>query len=115
YGGGIGAVEHHSESPEAQFVMTAGLTVVTPSNPHDAFWMMRQAIASADPVVFLEPKQRYWETGEVGDAADLDLHRSRVVHAGDDVTVMAYGPTVRTCLDAAAECDESLDVIDLRS
>ena len=115
YGGGIGAVEHHSESPEAQFVMTPGLTVVTPSNAHDAFWMMRQAIASDDPVIFLEPKQRYWDTGEVRDEAGLGLHESRVARRGDDVTVVGYGPVVKTCLAAADEADASLEVIDLRS
>lgn len=115
YGGGIGAVEHHSESPEAQFVMTPGLTVVSPSNAHDAYWMIQQAIATDDPVVFMEPKQRYWDTGTVRDEADLDLHQSSVVRPGDDVTVIAYGPTVKTCLEAADEADESLEVIDLRS
>ena len=115
YGGGIGAVEHHSESPEAQFVMTPGLTVVTPSNAHDAFWMMRQAIASDDPVIFLEPKQRYWDTGEVGDEAGIGLHESRVAREGSDVTVVGYGPVVKTCLAAADEAGASLEVIDLRS
>ncbi|MTB89655.1 alpha-ketoacid dehydrogenase subunit beta [Aeromicrobium senzhongii] len=115
YGGGIGAVEHHSESPEAQFVMTPGLTVVSPSNPHDAFWMIQQAIASDDPVVFLEPKQRYWDTGEVGDEPGLGLHESRVVRDGDGVTVVGYGPVVKTCLAAADESDVPLEVIDLRS
>ncbi|GAA2085425.1 alpha-ketoacid dehydrogenase subunit beta [Aeromicrobium tamlense] len=115
YGGGIGAVEHHSESPEAQFVMTPGLTVVTPSNAHDAFWMMRQAIASDDPVIFLEPKQRYWDTGEVGDEAGIGLHQSRVAREGSDVTVVGYGPVVKTCLAAADEAEASLEVIDLRS
>ncbi|MET1132345.1 MAG: alpha-ketoacid dehydrogenase subunit beta [Aeromicrobium sp.] len=115
YGGGIGAVEHHSESPEAQFVGTPGLTVVTPSNAHDAFWMMRQAIASDDPVIFLEPKQRYWDTSEVRDEAGLGLHESRVARQGDDVTVVGYGPVIKTCLAAADEADASLEVIDLRS
>ncbi|GAA3539770.1 2-oxoisovalerate dehydrogenase subunit beta [Aeromicrobium flavum] len=115
YGGGIGAVEHHSESPEAQFVMTPGLTVVSPSTPHDAYWMIQQAIASDDPVVFLEPKQRYWDISEVGDAAGLGLHESRVVRSGDDVTVVGYGPVVKTCLQAADEADVSAEVIDLRS
>jgi 2-oxoisovalerate dehydrogenase E1 component beta subunit len=115
YGGGIGAVEHHSESPEAQFVMTPGLTVVSPSTPHDAFWMIQQAIASDDPVVFLEPKQRYWDTGEVGDSAGLGLHRSRVVRSGEEVTIVGYGPVVKTCLEAVDEAGVSADVIDLRS
>ncbi|HUS21413.1 MAG TPA: alpha-ketoacid dehydrogenase subunit beta, partial [Aeromicrobium sp.] len=69
YGGGIGAVEHHSESPEAQFILTPGLKVVTPATPHDAYWMIQQAIAADDPVIFLEPKRRYWQTGTV----DVDV------------------------------------------
>ena len=119
FGGGIGAVEHHSESPEAYFAHTAGLKVVACSNPNDAYWMLQQAITSDDPIVFLEPKRRYWEKGEV----DLDtpggpLHASRVVRPGTDVTVVAYGPMVRTCLDAAAAAEEdgrSIEVIDLRT
>ena len=119
FGGGIGAVEHHSESPEAYFAHTAGLKVVACSNPADAYWMVQQAISSDDPIIFLEPKRRYWEKGEVSrDAAPSELHRSRVVRAGNDVTVLAYGPMVRTALDAATAADEdgrSLEVIDLRT
>ena len=117
FGGGIGAVEHHSESPEAQFVMTAGLKVVSCASPHDAYWMIQQAIASDDPIVFMEPKRRYWETGEIGDAAD-PLHVSRIVRPGSSATLLTYGPMVRTCLDAAlaAEADGlDLEVIDLRT
>ncbi len=119
FGGGIGAVEHHSESPEAQFALTAGLKVVSCSTPHDAYWMIQQAIASDDPVVFMEPKRRYWESGEVdtGDAG-IDLWSSAVRRSGTDATVIAYGPMVKTCLDAAvAAADEGLEleVIDLRS
>ncbi len=65
FGGGIGAVEHHSESPEAQFALTAGLKVVSCSNANDAYWMIQQAIASDDPIVFMEPKRRYWDQAEV--------------------------------------------------
>ncbi|TDB75380.1 alpha-ketoacid dehydrogenase subunit beta [Micromonospora sp. KC723] len=122
YGGGIGAVEHHSESPEAYFAHTAGLKVVTCANPQDAYVMIQQAIASDDPVVFLEPKRRYWEKGPVDLDAPLSaaypLHASRVVRPGTDATVLAYGPMVRTCLDAAtaaAEDGRELEVIDLRS
>ncbi len=117
FGGGIGAVEHHSESPEGQFVLTAGLKVVSPSNAHDAYWMIQQAIASDDPVVFMEPKRRYWENGEVGDE-DLPLHVSRVVREGSDATLLAYGPMVRTCLDAAEAAQaegRELEVVDLRT
>lgn len=115
YGGGIGAVEHHSESPEAQFVLTAGLKVVSPSNANDAYWMIQQAIASDDPIVFFEPKQRYWDSGPIADEPDLGLHESRLVHPGEDVTVLAYGPTVKTALAAATEAEDSVEVIDLRS
>ncbi|WP_371480429.1 alpha-ketoacid dehydrogenase subunit beta [Kitasatospora sp. NBC_00315] len=118
YAGGIGAVEHHSESHEAYFAHTAGLRVVTPSNAHDAHWMLRQAIASDDPVIFLEPKRRYWDKAEVGDTADLPLHDARIARHGTDATLIAYGPMVKVCLDAAAAAEEDgrrLEVVDLRS
>jgi 2-oxoisovalerate dehydrogenase E1 component beta subunit len=122
YGGGIGAVEHHSESPEALFAHTPGLKVVTCANPADAYTMIRQAIISDDPIVFFEPKRRYWEKGEVDLDADLrsayPLHSARVTRPGRDATVIAYGPMVRTALDAAtaaAEDGRDLEVIDLRS
>jgi pyruvate dehydrogenase E1 component beta subunit len=119
FGGGIGAVEHHSESPEAYFAHTAGLKVVSCSNPDDAYWMIQQSIESDDPIVFMEPKRRYWEKGQVNvDAASAPLHVSRVVRAGTDATVLAYGPMVRTALDAAtaaAEDGRELEVIDLRT
>ncbi|WP_405091870.1 alpha-ketoacid dehydrogenase subunit beta [Micromonospora sp. NBC_01392] len=122
YGGGIGAVEHHSESPEAYFAHTAGLKVVTCANPQDAYVMIQQAIASDDPIVFLEPKRRYWEKGQVDLDAPLTdaypLHSARVARPGTDATVLAYGPMVRTALDAAtaaAEDGRELEVIDLRT
>jgi pyruvate dehydrogenase E1 component beta subunit len=119
-GGGIGAVEHHSESPEAYFTHTAGLRVVTCSNPVDAFSMIQQSIASPDPVIFFEPKRRYWDKAEVEvDGTDwTPLHEARVVQPGEHVTVLAYGPSVKTCLEAAAAAaseGRSLEVIDLRS
>jgi len=120
YGGGIGAVEHHSESPEAYFAHTAGLRVVTPSNPVDAYWMIQQAIACDDPVIFLEPKRRYWDKAELDPSAQprASLDAARVVRPGTDVTVVCYGPMVRTCLEAAgAAANEgaSIEVVDLRS
>jgi 2-oxoisovalerate dehydrogenase E1 component subunit beta len=122
FGGGIGAVEHHSESPEAYFAHTAGLKVVSCSNPTDAYWMIQQAIASDDPVVFFEPKRRYWEKSEVdtsGSLADAyPLFRSRIVRPGTDATVIAYGTMVRTALEAAEAAStegRELEVIDLRS
>jgi 2-oxoisovalerate dehydrogenase E1 component beta subunit len=119
FGGGIGAVEHHSESPEAYFAHTPGLRVVTPSNANDAYWMIQQSIASTDPVMFFEPKRRYWQKGQVNlDEAQLDLHSARVVREGTDVTIATYGPMVHTSLQAAevaASEGISIEVIDLRS
>jgi pyruvate dehydrogenase E1 component beta subunit len=119
FGGGIGAVEHHSESPEAYFAHTAGLKVVSCSNPVDAHFMIQQAIASDDPVLFFEPKRRYWEKAEVDTSLTPDpLWQARVVREGNDATLIAYGPMVKTCLDAATAAEEdgrSLEVVDLRS
>ena len=119
FGGGIGAVEHHSESPEAYFAHTAGLKVVTCANPVDGHFMIQQAIASDDPVIFFEPKRRYWEKAEVDVTATPDpLWQARIVRAGTDLTLIAYGPMVRTCLEAAAAAageGHQLEVIDLRS
>jgi len=119
YGGGIGAVEHHSESPEGQFVLTPGLKVVTPATAEDGYWMIQQAIEAEDPVIFLEPKRLYWQTGSVDlDATPTSLWSSVVRREGTDATLIAYGPTVSTCLEAAevAESDGvDLAVIDLRS
>lgn len=119
-GGGIGAVEHHSESPESYFAHTAGLRVVYPSNPADGFHMIQQSISCDDPVVFLEPKRRYWDSGEVDvdAAAELPLHRARVVRTGRDGTLVAYGSMVATALDAARIAEgegHDLEVVDLRS
>jgi pyruvate dehydrogenase E1 component beta subunit len=120
FGGGIGAVEHHSESPEAQFAHTPGLKVVACSNPVDGYWMIQQAIASDDPVIFLEPKRQYHaDKAELDETASPEpLFTSRVVRPGTDVTVLAYGPTVKTALrtaEAAAGEGRALEVIDLRT
>ena len=116
FGGGIGAVEHHSESPEAYFAHTAGLRVVACSNPVDAYFMIQQAVADDDPVIFFEPKRRYWEKAELDTSATPDpLYSSRVLREGTDATLLAYGPMVKTALDAAAAWDRSLEVIDLRT
>ncbi|GGS96487.1 2-oxoisovalerate dehydrogenase subunit beta [Planobispora rosea] len=120
-GGGIGAVEHHSESPEAYFTHTSGLRVVACSNPADAYTMIQQAIRCDDPVIFFEPKRRYWEKAEVDTSATdgwFPLGRARIARPGTDVTLLAYGPMVKTCLEAAAAAEEdgrSLEVVDLRS
>jgi len=120
FGGGIGSPEHHSESPESYFVHTSGLRVVACSTAEDAYWMIQQAIACDDPVIFFEPKRRYhdrleFDTGRA--EAPRGLFDAHIVRPGTDCTVVAYGPTVRTCLEAgvaAAEEGTSLEVIDLR-
>ncbi|GAA0927041.1 alpha-ketoacid dehydrogenase subunit beta [Pseudonocardia zijingensis] len=117
-GGGIGAVEHHSESNEAYFAHTAGLRVVCCSGPQDAHWMVRQALAGDDPVIFYEPKRRYWSKAEVSDEPDLPLDRARVVRPGRDVTLLTYGGMVATCLqaaEAATEDGRDIEVVDLRT
>jgi pyruvate dehydrogenase E1 component beta subunit len=119
YGGGIGAIEHHSESPEAYFAHTPGLRVISPSNPNDAYWMIQQAIKSEDPVLFFEPKRRYWQKGPVDlDNPPAGMHDAHILRNGTDVTVVAYGPMVATALQAAeiaATEGRSLEVIDIRS
>ncbi|WP_030827942.1 alpha-ketoacid dehydrogenase subunit beta [Streptomyces hygroscopicus] len=119
YGGGIGAVEHHSESPEALFAHVAGLKVVSPANASDAYWMLQQAIGSDDPVIYFEPKRRYHDKSEVDTSAiPGPLHAARVARPGADLTLAAYGPMVKVCMDAAAAASEegkSLEVVDLRS
>jgi 2-oxoisovalerate dehydrogenase E1 component beta subunit len=119
FGGGIGAVEHHSESPEAYFAHTAGLKVVSCSNPVDGYFMIQQAIKSDDPIIFFEPKRRYWEKADVDTSMTPDaLWSARVVRPGTDATLLAYGPMVKTCMDATTAAEEdgrSLEVVDLRS
>ena len=122
WAGGIGAAEHHSESPEAYFVHTAGLRVIAVSNPEDAYRSLRQAIASDDPVIFFEPKRLYHHKGEVdleaplADAPPMGL--ARVVRAGTDATLITYGAMVSTALQATEAAEDegiSIEVIDLRS
>ena len=119
YGGGIGAVEHHSESPEAYFAHTPGLRVISPSNPNDAYWMIQQAIESNDPVIFFEPKRRYWQKGMVNlDTPPSGMHDAKVLREGTQVTLVSYGPMIPTALQAAevaAAEGTSIEVIDLRS
>jgi 2-oxoisovalerate dehydrogenase E1 component beta subunit len=119
YGGGIGGVEHHCDSSEVYYTHTAGLRVVTPGTPGDAYALLRQAIECPDPVIFLEPKRRYWSR----ESAALDhrgpgLDRAVVRRPGTDVTLIAYGGTLQTAVDAAeaaAAEGRSVEVVDLRS
>jgi 2-oxoisovalerate dehydrogenase E1 component beta subunit len=119
YGGGIGAVEHHSESPEAYFAHTPGLRVISPSNSNDAYWMIQQAIESNDPVIFFEPKRRYWQKGTVNlDTPPSGMHDAKVIREGTQVTLVSYGPMIPTALQAAevaAAEGTSIEVVDLRS
>ena len=122
FGGGIGAVEHHSESPEALFAHTPGLRVIACGGPADAYTMIQQATASDDPVIFFEPKRRYWDKEEVDTDAQLadalPMDKARVLVPGTDVTVLCYGPMVRTCAEAAVAATSdgrSIEVVDLRS
>ena len=119
YGGHIGAVEHHQESPEAYFAHTPGLRLVSPSTPHDAYWMIQEAIASNDPVMFFEPKSRYWHKGPVNlTQNESPLHSSKVVRTGTDVTLVGHGAMVTVLLQAAEIAQgegTSVEVVDLRS
>ena len=119
YGGGIGSIEHHSESPEALFAHTAGLRIMAPSNAHDAYWMIQQAAACQDPVIFFEPKRRYWLKGEVDTQNPAaDAFKAQVIRPGEDATIVTYGPLVPVALaaaEAALEDGRSVEVIDLRS
>lgn len=120
HGGGIGAIEQHSESPEALFAHTAGLRILAPADSQDAYWMTRQAIESDDPVIMLEPKRRYWLKGDVDpdERPELTPWQGRVRRPGTDVTLVAWGPSVPLAMESAeAAAAEGLDleVIDARS
>lgn len=119
YGGHIRAIEHHQESPEAYFAHTPGLRVVAPSTANDAYWMIQQAIQSPDPVLFFEPKAKYWQKGDVDPTAPLaGLHETRIARTGTDCTVVGYGAMVTTLLQAAEVAQsegKSIEVVDLRS
>jgi 2-oxoisovalerate dehydrogenase E1 component beta subunit len=119
YGGGIGGVEHHCDSSEAYYTHASGLRVVTPGTPQDGYDLLRDAIDSPDPVIFLEPKRRYWSKGEVAVGAQrIGFDRAVVRKPGEDVTLIAYGPMVATALETAEAAKEEgwdVEVVDLRS
>ncbi|MPZ86902.1 MAG: alpha-ketoacid dehydrogenase subunit beta [Nitriliruptorales bacterium] len=119
FGGGIGAVEHHSESPENYFAHTAGLKVVSPGTPSDAYSLLRESIEAPDPVIFFEPKRRYWLKEDADLPARTEPIGTAVVRRpGTTATLFAYGPMVHTCLDAAQAAEGEgwdLEVVDLRS
>jgi 2-oxoisovalerate dehydrogenase E1 component beta subunit len=118
--GGIGAAEHHSDSTESYWAHTAGLKVVVPSTPSDAYWLLRHSISCRDPVMYLEPKRRYWGRGVVDTSRpEPPIGQAAVRRAGTDVTVLTYGALVATALSAAETAEQqhgwSLEVVDLRS
>ena len=118
--GGIGAIEHHSESTESYWVHTAGLKVVVPSAPSDGYWLLRHSISCPDPVIFLEPKRRYWGREVVDISRPTPaIGQAAVRRIGTDVTVVTYGGLVGTALSAAEIAEQqhgwSLEVVDLRS
>jgi 2-oxoisovalerate dehydrogenase E1 component beta subunit len=120
YAGGIGGVEHHCDSSEGYYAHTPGLHVVTPGTPADAYSLLREAIASPDPVVFMEPKVLYWSKAELDlPAATAPIGTAEVRREGSDVTLLTYGPQLPTALKAAevaaAEEDWDVEVVDLRS
>jgi pyruvate dehydrogenase E1 component beta subunit len=119
FGGHLGAPEHHGESPEAYYAHTAGLKVVTPATPADAYSLLRESIAAPDPVIFLEPKRRYYDRAEMSRPVSTEpIGHAAVRRAGSTATVVAYGPTVSLALDAAAAAEArgwGLEVIDLRT
>jgi pyruvate dehydrogenase E1 component beta subunit len=119
YGGGIGAVEHHGESPEALFTHIPGLRVLTPATAEDAYWQIQQAISENDPVIFFEPKRRYWQKGSIDPSTNpLGPYQARIEKPGDAATIVSYGPTVATALEAATAAEAqgfSVEVVNLRS
>lgn len=118
FGGGIGGVEHHCDSSEAYYAHTPGLTVVSPSTPQEAYSLLRAAIASPDPVVFMEPKKLYWSKGPVDTSITAELGRAAIAREGSDVTLIAYGPSVQVAMEAAtvaAEDGRSVQVVDVRT
>ena len=119
--GGIRAPEHHGESLEALFAHVPGLKVVSPSNPHEAYHLLKYAATRPDPVIFMEPKSRYWQKGEVDlaahDAAGGPPEGAKVMREGRHLTLVAWGAMVARCLqvaELAAEDGIDIEVLDLR-
>ncbi len=120
YGGGINALEHHSESPEAYFGHTPGLKVVIPSTPYDAKGMLIAAIEDPDPVIFMEPKRIYRAIKQEvpQERYSIPLDKAKVLQAGEQLTIIAYGAMIREVQKAiviAKQQGFSVELIDLRS
>jgi 2-oxoisovalerate dehydrogenase E1 component beta subunit len=121
YGGGIRGGHYHSQSPEAYFTHTPGLTVVVPSDPYDSYGLLRSAIESEDPVIFLEPKRIYrhpkMEVPE-GDDYRVEIGKAAVRREGADFTLTCYGAMVPVAIEACAKAAErgwEGEVLDLRT
>ncbi|WP_138442634.1 alpha-ketoacid dehydrogenase subunit beta [Sinomonas susongensis] len=118
--GGIRAPEHHGESLEALFAHVPGLKVVSPSDPQQGYSLLRAAARMADPVIFMEPKSRYWQKGQVtpeGGAPSSKLSGARIARPGRHLTLVAWGAMVARCLqvaELAAEDGIDVEVLDLR-
>jgi pyruvate dehydrogenase E1 component beta subunit len=116
YGGGINALEHHQESPEAFYSHAEGLHVVIPSTPQDTYSLLRKSIQTDDPVVFLEPKKIYRAfKGEVDREKEVELEKARIAQEGEDVTLISWGAMIPVAEDAADEIDADVEIIDLRT
>jgi pyruvate dehydrogenase E1 component beta subunit len=119
FAGGYGGAEHHNDSPETYYAHTAGLKVVAPSTPLDAYTLLMHSIRDPDPVIFLEPKSRYWskESGELS-ADGLPIGRARVLREGSACVLVSYGAMVTRSLQAAERLSTEgveCSVLDLRS
>lgn len=115
--GGIRAPEHHGESLEALFAHVPGLKVVSPSNPHEAYHLLKYAATRPDPVIFMEPKSRYWQKGEVAMHDGGSPTGAKVMREGRHLTLVAWGAMVSRCLqvaELAAEDGIDVEVLDLR-
>lgn len=120
YGGGIRALEHHSESTEALYAQIPGLKVVIPSTPYDAKGLLIAAIRDPDPVLFLEPKRIYraFRQDVPEESYELPIGKAKIVQEGEDVTIVAWGAMVRdtqAAMDIAKEKGISAELIDLRT
>ena len=119
HGGGVNAGPQHSQCLEAWFAHIPGLKVVVPSNPSDAYQLLKAAILDPDPVIFIENKAMYSMKGDLDEAAPaIEIGKAHIARAGDDVTIVSYGAAVNTALAAAAtlaERDIEAEVVDLRS
>lgn len=119
YGGGVRALEHHSESKEAYFAHTAGVKVVIPSTPANAGALLKAAINDPDPVVFMEPKRSYRSFRQLvpEDAPEMEIGRSQIIENGRDITVISWGAMMQDTLKAVArvkrETNARPEVIDL--